>query len=36
MGIEIVLHEHDLLGPCKMYIGQIFQNMGIISGALLP
>ncbi len=36
MGVEIILHKDDFPGPCKMGIGQIFQNMGIISGALLP
>ena len=30
MGVQIVLHEDDLLGFCKMDIAQLFEDMSII------
>ena len=32
MGVEVVLHEHNLLGCGKMCIGQILEHVGEIHG----
>ena len=34
MGAEVVLHQHNLLGPGKMCIGQIPEHVGEIDGGV--